>query len=64
MDEKFEWLLLGWISGIACIIWAIGNFFRYGLWINGVFNFSPIVLLLVGIGIIIFTMVVVKHGDW
>ena len=64
MNDKTEWLLFGWIGGLGCIIWALINAFKYGFWVDGVFNYTPIVLIIVGIVIIIFTMGVYKHGDW
>ena len=58
MDEKTEWLLFGWTGGLGCIIWGLINWFQNG------FSIVPIVLFLLGIAIIVFTMVVVKYGDW
>ena len=58
MKEKTEWLLFGWTGGLCCIIWGLINWFQNG------FSIVPIVLFLLGVVIIVFTMVVIKHGDW
>lgn len=58
MNEKTEWLLLGWVGGLGCIIWGLLNWYKNG------FGITPIVLFLLGVAIIVFTMVVIENNDW
>lgn len=61
---KFEWLLSGWITGLFLLIWAISDFAINGLWLEeDKFNLLPIILLICGMLVIIFTIVVAKHED-
>ena len=61
---KFEWLLCGWITGLFLLIWAISDFAINGLWLEeDKFNLLPIILLICGMLVIIFTIVVAKHED-
>ena len=61
---KFEWLLSGWITGLFLLIWAISDFAINGLWLEeDKFNLLPIILLICGVLVIIFTIVVAKYED-
>ena len=64
MSEKTEWMLFGWTGGLGCIVWGLINLSKYGWFVDENFNYSPLILIFVGVTIIVFTMVVSKYGDW